>query len=372
MPDALPTPWRTQMWVQVKDSGRRRSRDVFPSSQHLRGRGACWSSGMGLGRIDKLIHSHGPAHNPHKVVSAKLEHLWCWDQPRATRTHKTHHGPDLGEATTFPLIVYFVTLHGAHIQMAFHSWDSRDSRPGVPKSRPAGLPGLWSLITLRADLGSKRGLKQSCSSPRELSNGMSHVVCSQVFRVDSRLLVVGSQNWQTPGTPGSSTPGPSFGHNLCFRCSNEQCEPILDIYASRAFQWYKERHKTLRFDPSNRSLKFRESTGTPSPKVGVALGVWRLTPSHSPTLPGVFDVTPGLPLGPHPCNPFALVASPKLGLRQCLWIWELYRDNCWAHPSKVVRYDPWQKVKWVSWTTWVVCQGSKITALLTNSSYCEL
>jgi hypothetical protein len=36
----------------------------------LRGRGACWSSGMGLGKIDKLIHSHGPAHNTHKVVSA--------------------------------------------------------------------------------------------------------------------------------------------------------------------------------------------------------------------------------------------------------------------------------------------------------------
>jgi len=28
-------------------------------------------------------------------------------------------------------------------------------------------------------------------------------------------------------------------------------------------------------------------------------------------------VTPGLPLGQHPCNPFALVASPKLGLRHC-------------------------------------------------------
>jgi hypothetical protein len=36
----------------------------------LRGREVCWSFGMGLGRIDKLIHSHGPAHNPHKVVSA--------------------------------------------------------------------------------------------------------------------------------------------------------------------------------------------------------------------------------------------------------------------------------------------------------------
>jgi hypothetical protein len=26
-------------------------------------------------------------------------------------------------------------------------------------------------------------------------------------------------------------------------------------------------------------------------------------------------VTPGLSFGSHPCNPFALVASPKLGLR---------------------------------------------------------
>ncbi len=148
----------------------------------LRGRGACWSSGMRLGRIDKLIHSHRPAHNPHKVISAQLEHLWCQDEPRATRTHKTHHGPDLGEATTFPLIVYSGPLHGAHIQMAFLS---RDSSVGVPKSRQLGLLGLWSPITLRADLGSKCGLKQSCSSRRELSNGMWHAILSQVNRVDS-------------------------------------------------------------------------------------------------------------------------------------------------------------------------------------------
>jgi hypothetical protein len=180
--------------------------------------------------------------------------------------------------------------------------------PGVPKSRPAGLLGLWSPITLRSDLRSKCGLKQSCSSRREISNGISHVICSQVFWVDSRLLVVGSQNWQTLG---SSTPVPSFGHNLCFRCPNEQCGPILDIYASRAFHWYKERHKPLRFDPSNQSLKFRESTETPSPKVGVALGVWGFTPSHFPTLSGVLNVTPGLPFGPHPCNPFCLGHQPK-------------------------------------------------------------
>jgi hypothetical protein len=30
------------------------------------------------------------------------------------------------------------------------------------------------------------------------------------------------------------------------------------------------------------------------------------TPSHFLTFPGVCDVTLGLPLGPHPCNAFAL------------------------------------------------------------------
>jgi hypothetical protein len=49
-----------------------------------------------------------------------------------TRTHKTHHSPDLGEATTFPLIVYFVPLHEAHIEMAFcpgtPKWESRNSQ----------------------------------------------------------------------------------------------------------------------------------------------------------------------------------------------------------------------------------------------------
>ncbi len=35
--DALPTPYRTQMWVQVKDNRRRRSWDALPSSQHFEG-----------------------------------------------------------------------------------------------------------------------------------------------------------------------------------------------------------------------------------------------------------------------------------------------------------------------------------------------
>jgi hypothetical protein len=182
------------------------------------------------------------------------------------------------------------------------------TRGGV-KSRQLGFPRLWSPITLRADLGLGCGLKQSCIFHWELSNGMSHVVYSQVNRVDSWLFLVGSQT-------GNLTPGPAFGHNLCFRCPNEQCEPILDIYVPRAFQWYKECHKPLSFDPSNRSLKFRKSTGTSSPKVGVALGVWGFTPSHFPTLPEICAMILGLPFDPHLCNPFALVVSPKLRLRQ--------------------------------------------------------
>ncbi len=48
------------------------------------------------------------------------------------RTHKIHHGPDLGEATTFPFIIYFMLLHEAHIQMAFcpmtPKWESQNSQ----------------------------------------------------------------------------------------------------------------------------------------------------------------------------------------------------------------------------------------------------
>jgi hypothetical protein len=209
----------------------------------------------------------------------------------------SHHLPPYNILCTSP--------RGPHPN-GFLSWDSQ---VGFSKSPKLGLSWLWIPITLRTDLGSRCYLKQSCSPHRKLSNGMSHAIYTQVNRVNSRLFIVGNQT-------DSLTLGPSFGHNLCFKCPNEQCEPILNIYVPRSFQWYKERHKPLSFEPWNCSLKFQASTGTPSPKVGVALGVWGFTPSHFPTLPGVCDVTPRLSLGLHPCNPLALVASPKLGLRQ--------------------------------------------------------
>jgi hypothetical protein len=175
--------------------------------------------------------------------------------------------------------------------------------------------------------------------------------------------VVGSQT-------GNLTPSLSFGHNLRFRCPNEQCEPTLNIYILRAFQWYEEHHKPLNFDPSNCSLKFWESTGTPSPKVGVALGMWVFTPSHSLT----FSYTPGnmwcdsrLPLGPQPCNAFALTPGlpsswlttlqplclghePKARVATIMITKHILVTimSVHDHHQKIISHIMWSK-KWPSW-----------------------
>jgi hypothetical protein len=107
-----------------------------------------------------------------------------------TWTHKTHHDLDLGEATTFPLIIYFVPGHGTSTQMSFcletpkwkswnsHNWDSCDF--GGP-------------ITLCEDLRLRWDLKQSCSPCQDYSNNISHATSTQGNRGDSWFLVVGNQ-----------------------------------------------------------------------------------------------------------------------------------------------------------------------------------
>jgi hypothetical protein len=54
----------------------------------------------------------------------------------------------------------------------------------------------------------------------------------------------------------------------------------------------------------------------PTPNMGVHLGVWVFTPSHSLHSWEHVMWLPGLLLGPPPCNPLALVASQRLRLRQ--------------------------------------------------------
>jgi hypothetical protein len=94
-------------------------------SQHfVGGRGACWSSGMGLGRIDKLHLLTQACTKPTQSGKCIVGTLLVLE--RATGNSNSQDSPRLrGEATTFPLIVHSMAAHRAHIQMTFC--------PGTPK-----------------------------------------------------------------------------------------------------------------------------------------------------------------------------------------------------------------------------------------------
>jgi hypothetical protein len=191
--------------------------------------------------------------------------IWCWDEPRANSDSLDSPWPRLGGSHHLP--PYSIICSSAwrlHPNGSF----SRDSQGGVPKLSRFGLLGLWGTITSRPELGSGRGLNQSCSSRWEISNVVLHSRCIHWEEVDSWLLVVGSQT-------ASLTPGPSFAHNLGCRCPNGQCEASLDIYTSRPFQWH-QKHQCDVFWPFNSSFEF---LGVPEDSKFPLLGVWA-SPSH--------------------------------------------------------------------------------------------
>jgi hypothetical protein len=173
---------------------------------------------------------------------------------------------------------------------------SLDSQVGVLKFPKLGLSQLWSPIILCEELWLKWGSKQSYSPHQKLSNDMWHIICTQRNQGDSWLLVVRSQI-------DNLTLDPSLAHNLCFTYSNGSCEPNLDIYVPRSFQYYKEIFNPMNFYPYNCLLKIQKSIGTPTPKSGSSLGSVGFIPSHSLALPGAWNVTARLTLGPHLCKP---------------------------------------------------------------------
>jgi hypothetical protein len=142
---------------------------------------------------------------------------------KQTRTHKIHHDPYFGEATTFPLIVFFVLGHGAYTQMSFCLGTPNFGVPKFPKLR---LLQLWRPITLCVDLRLKWGLKRSCSPCLELFNFLWKTTYTQGNKGNYWLLAVGSQF-------DNLTLGPFFGHNLCFKYPNGSCEPISNIKIPR-------------------------------------------------------------------------------------------------------------------------------------------
>jgi hypothetical protein len=220
-----------------------------------RGKGACWGSRIRLGRGTSYLVIRSCIQNqPTSWLEFILHSFSVGTSHGRPWTHLTHHNLDLGEATTFRHIVFSATPRGGYIRMALF--------PRTPKEESRNCPGLdsprlWASITSCSNFGLGWGLKKSCSFLWELSNAMLHSYCIRRIRVDSWLLMVGSQT-------ASLTPGPSFAHNLGCICPNGACEAILDNYTSRPFQWYKEHPNARCFNPWNGALSFWESRRTPS------------------------------------------------------------------------------------------------------------
>jgi hypothetical protein len=98
----------------------------------------------------------------------------------------------------------------------------------------------------------------------------------------------------------SLTSEASFAHNLGWRCPNDQCKGILDIYTSRPFQWHQEYPNARCFGLCCRTLNIQESRKTPSPQ----LWEWEF---HPPTSPKV-----GLRHFKHKCIPTSSPCPPPL------------------------------------------------------------
>ncbi len=112
-------------------------------------------------------------------------------------------------------------------------------------------------------------------------------------------------------------------------------------------------------DPCNCPLKIGESTGIPTPKVRVHLGVWGFIPSYFPTFLGAWNVTLGLHSSPAPLQAFALVASPRLRLWQCMffkfWIYAIcVVSSHWTYASVSSSMASWANDMIISITSYNV------------------
>jgi hypothetical protein len=136
-----------------------------------------------LGRGKSLLNYTVLHPNPTlKWVRIHSAPFWCWDKPRANSDSLDSPRPGLGGSHHLP--PYSILCNSLR-ELHPNGFFSRDSQSIVPKLSRFGLPGLWTLITPRPKLKLGQGLNQSCNSPRELFNGVSHFTCTHRNRVDS-------------------------------------------------------------------------------------------------------------------------------------------------------------------------------------------
>ncbi len=137
-------------------------------------------------------------------VGTSHGHFDTQDSPRP-RLGGSHHLP--------PYSILCTTTLRLHPN-SFFSQDSQVESRNCPEIVPVGVPRLQELISPDCQVRSRWGLNQSYSSLREVSNAMSHSRFGCREDVDSQLFMVGSQT-------ANLTPGPSFAHNLGYKCPND-------------------------------------------------------------------------------------------------------------------------------------------------------
>ncbi len=119
-----------------------------PDFQHYRGvEGRARSPEIRLGRGTSRSSLNLHPKQTTKWLVHIREHPWVLGQATSTLDHKTHHGPDSEEATTFPHIVFSATLRRDYIQMALFPGIPKLESRNYPEIVPVGVLGLWELIT---------------------------------------------------------------------------------------------------------------------------------------------------------------------------------------------------------------------------------
>ncbi len=124
----------------------------------LRGRGACWSSGMGLGKVDKFHSLTRACTKPTQGGQCIVGALLVLGQATGNTDTQDSPWPGLGRSHHLPpYSIVCTSPRGPHS----NGFLSRDSQMRVPKLPKLRLLRLWSPITLQVDLRSKCGLKKS-------------------------------------------------------------------------------------------------------------------------------------------------------------------------------------------------------------------
>jgi len=176
--------------------------------------------GWGLGWMTSRLIVHKDLHTKQQVgyyiVRALLMHKGITSKNGFTRLT---HNLDLGEATTFLLIIFSMFGHGACTQLSFCL---ETPKLEILKFSKLRFMQLWRPIAFCVDLWLRWGLKQICSPCRNPFNNMCHATYMQLNQGDSWLLMVGSHI-------ATLIPDLSFDHNLCFKYPNGSCKPNLNI-----------------------------------------------------------------------------------------------------------------------------------------------